>query len=147
VHSNASFDYAVIRVVPRVEREEFVNAGVLLFSRERRYLGCRVGLDADRLMALWPDVDVEAVSQHLRAVYAICVGSAEGGPIAALSQSERFGWLTAPRSTILQTSPVRTGVCSRQGAGCEDLSTRLGEIAAGALSGRATVSLSGWSSR
>jgi len=110
VPETASFDYAILRVVPRVERQEFINAGVVLFCRERRYLDARIHLDEGRLRALWPAADVELVRQHLEAVPLICAGDPSGGPIARLSQSERFQWLIAPRSTILQPSPVHTGV-------------------------------------
>ncbi len=129
MHANASFDYATLRVVPRVEREEFINAGVILFCRERRYLACRIQLDAARALALAPSLDIAAVQQHLRAAELICKGDPEGGPIAKLQQSERFHWLTAPRSTILQTSPVRTGICTKETDGCQDLDSRLNEIA------------------
>lgn len=107
----ASFDYAVLRVVPRVEREEFVNAGVLVFCLERRYLAARVRLDEARLKALWPEVDVELVRDHLAAVERICQGDPAAGPIAQLSLRERFHWLTSARSTILQPGPVHTGIC------------------------------------
>jgi DUF3037 family protein len=110
VPETASFDYAILRVVPRVERQEFINAGVVVFCRERRYLDARIHLDEARLRALWPAADVELVRQHLEAVPLICAGDPSGGPIARLSQSERFLWLIAPRSTILQPSPVHTGV-------------------------------------
>jgi Protein of unknown function (DUF3037) len=110
VPETASFDYAILRVVPRVERQEFINAGVVVFCRERRYLDARIHLDEARLRALWPAADVELVQQHLEAVPLICAGDPAGGPIARLSQSERFLWLIAPRSTILQPSPVHTGV-------------------------------------
>jgi hypothetical protein len=133
VHANASFDYAVIRVVPRVEREEFVNAGVILFCRERRYLACRIQFDDARALALAPLLDVEAVRQHLHALELVCEGDAAGGPIAALSQSERFHWLTAPRSTVVQPSTVRTGICTKENGGCHDLDIRLHEIAASML--------------
>ena len=129
MHVNASFDYATLRVVPRVEREEFVNAGVILFCLERRYLSCRISLDERRLLALWPGMDVDLVRGHLRAVQLICAGEPEGGPMALLSQRERFHWLTAPRSTVLQTSPVRTGICVKDVGGCGDLDRRLDEIA------------------
>ena len=107
----ASFDYAILRVVPRVEREEFVNAGVVVFCLEKRYLDARIMLNAERLLALWPDVDVDLVREHLDAIPRICEGDATAGPIAKLSQRERFHWLTSPRSTIIQPSPVHTGVC------------------------------------
>lgn len=107
----SSFDYAVIRVVPRVEREEFVNAGVLLFCLERDFLAARVEVNEPRLRALWPEADVGLVRQHLEAIPRICAGSPEGGPIAKLSLRERFHWLVAPRSTIIQVSPVHAGLC------------------------------------
>ena len=106
-----SFDYAVIRVVPRVERGEQINAGVLLFCLQRDFLGARVEVNAPRLYALWPETDVELVRQHLEAIPRICAGSPEGGPIARLSLRERFHWLVAPRSTIIQVSPVHAGLC------------------------------------
>jgi hypothetical protein len=106
-----SFDYAVIRVVPRVEREEFVNAGVIVFCPERRFLGARIRLDETRLISLWPEADVEMVREHLAAIERVCAGDPSGGPIAKLSQRERFHWLTSPRSTAIQPGPVHTGVC------------------------------------
>ena len=133
MHTSASFDYAVLRVVPRVEREEFVNAGVLLYCQERRFLRCVVRLNHERLRALEPTIDLALVQQHLLAAERICNGDRNGGPIAALSQRERFYWLTAPRSTILQSSPVRTGICAKTNDGCKDLDLRLQEIAASML--------------
>ena len=111
----ASFDYAVLRVVPRVEREEFINAAVVVFCLEKRYLDARVALNADRLRALWPDADLDLIRQHLNAIPRICAGDPSAGPIARLSQRERFHWLTSPRSTILQPGPVHTGVCDETG--------------------------------
>lgn len=106
-----SFDYAVIRVVPRVEREEFLNAGVILFCLERNFLDARVHIDEARLRTLWPDVDIQIVRQHLEAIPAVCQGIADAGPIAKLSQRERFHWLVSPRSTMIQVSPVHSGLC------------------------------------
>jgi len=111
VPTPASFDYAILRVVPRVERQEFINAGVVVFCSEKRYLGARIRLDAQRMKALWLDADVELAREHLEAVRRICEGDADGGPIARLSQRERFHWIVSPRSTIIQPSPVHTGVC------------------------------------
>jgi hypothetical protein len=111
VRALISFDYAVIRVVPRVEREEFLNAGVILFCLERNFLDARVHADETRLRAIWPDVDVQIVGQHLEAIPAVCQGNADAGPIAKLSQRERFHWLVSPRSTIIQVSPVHSGLC------------------------------------
>jgi hypothetical protein len=107
----ASFDYALLRVVPRVERQEFINAGVVVYCPERHFLGARIHLNRDRLNALWPDVDVELVLPHLEAIERICAADPDAGAIARLSQRERFHWLTSPRSTIVQPSPVHTGVC------------------------------------
>jgi len=107
----SSFDYAVIRVVPRVEREELINAGVLLFCLEKDFLRARVEVNEPRLRALWPEADVELIRQHLEAIPKICAGSPDGGPIARLSLRERFHWLVAPRSTIIQVSPVHAGLC------------------------------------
>jgi Protein of unknown function (DUF3037) len=110
--THASFDYALLRVVPRVEREEFMNAGVIVFCLEKNYLDARIRLDRDRLRALWPEVDHDLVSLHLEAVHRICEGDPEAGPVAQLSRRERFHWLVSPRSTIIQPSPVHTGVCA-----------------------------------
>ncbi len=120
----ASFDYAILRVVPRVERQEFVNAGVVVFCREKRYLAARVRLDRERVKALWPEVDLDLIAQHLEAVVRICEGDAAAGTIAQLSQSERFHWLVSPRSTIIQPSPVHTGVCDGTGALLDRLETQ-----------------------
>ena len=106
-----SFDYAVVRIVPRVEREEFLNAGVVLLCLEEKYLKARVHLDEARLRSLWPEVDLEEVRSHLAAIPAICEGDPGAGPIGRLSLRERFHWLTAPRSTVIQVSPVHSGVC------------------------------------
>lgn len=106
-----SFDYAIVRVVPHVERGEFINAGVILFCRTRRYLGARVALDRQRLAALAPDVDPDEVQEHLEAVVRIASGDPAGGPISRLTVAERFHWLVAPRSTVIQTSPAHSGLC------------------------------------
>jgi hypothetical protein len=105
------FAYAILRVVPRVERGEQLNAGVVLFCRRRNFLAARVELDELRLAALAPDVDPERVRAHLDALARIAAGDPAGGAVAALEPSERFGWLVAPSSTIVQPSPVHTGVC------------------------------------
>jgi hypothetical protein len=120
----ATFDYAILRVVPRVDREEFINAGVVVFCLEKRYLEARILLNADRLKALWPEVDVDLVREHLDAIPRICAGDPAGGPIAKLSQRERFHWLTAPRSTIIQPSPVHTGVCGSSEGVLDRLATQ-----------------------
>jgi Protein of unknown function (DUF3037) len=104
------FAYALVRVVPHVERGECLNAGVVLFCRQRAFLAARVGLDERRLAALAPDLDPAAVRPHLEAVPRIAAGDPAAGPIAALDRSERFGWLVAPSSTIIQPSAVHTGL-------------------------------------
>ena len=106
----APFAYASIRVVPRVERGECVNVGVVLYSRPRRYLGVRTGFDLQRLLALWPQIDVEAVQRHLDVLCQVSEGDPAGGPMALLPPFERFGWLTAPASTIVQPGPVHSGL-------------------------------------
>jgi Protein of unknown function (DUF3037) len=111
VPAQSSFDYAVVRLVPRVEREEFVNVGVILFCRARDFLGARVALDPARVRALFPDADLGTIEEHLRAIPCICDGKEGSGPIGALSQRERFHWLVAPRSTVIQVSPVHSGLC------------------------------------
>jgi hypothetical protein len=93
-----------------VDREEFLNIGVILFCLEKRFLAARVRIDSGRLMGAWPDLDTELVRQHAEAFVKICQGDADAGPIAGLSQRERFHWLVAPRSTMIQVSPVHTGL-------------------------------------
>ena len=105
-----SFDYALVRVVPRVERGEFVNAGVILFCLKKDFLHAKVEVDEPRLRALWPELDLDLVRQHLEAIPRICAGTPDAGPIGKLTLRERFHWLVAPRSTIIQTSPVHSGV-------------------------------------
>jgi Protein of unknown function (DUF3037) len=105
------FQYAVVRVVPRVERGESLNAGVILLCRPKRFLAARVGLDVDRLRALAPEVDPATIESHLGAIERIAAGDAAAGPIAALGQGERFHWLVAPSSTVIQPSEVHTGIC------------------------------------
>ena len=104
------FQYAIVRVVPRVERGEFVNAGVVLFCRTRDYLAARIELDEARLAALSPTLDVAEIRSHLDALVRVAAGDPGGGPLAQLEQSERFHWLVAPSSTMIQTSPVHTGL-------------------------------------
>src|SRR5438067_13777525 len=103
------YSYAIVRVVPRVERGECVNVGVVLFVRERRFLAARFALDQARLHALAPDLDLGLVERHLATFQAIAAGQREGGPVAELPRAERFHWLTAPRSTIIQTSACHGG--------------------------------------
>ncbi|MDT5059879.1 MAG: hypothetical protein QOH63_338 [Acidobacteriota bacterium] len=106
------FDYAVIRVVPRVEREEFVNAGVIVSCPAKDFLKALIELDRERLAAFAPALDPALVQKHLDAIPAICEGGLGAGPIGLLPPRARFHWLVAPRSTIIQTSPVHTGFCA-----------------------------------
>ena len=108
--ASSLYDYALVRLVPCVEREEFINVGVILFCRTRRFLSALVHLDEQRALALDPGLDLQEVQQHLDAIPMICAGGKEAGYVGQLSQSERFHWLVSPRSTIIQTSPVHSGV-------------------------------------
>jgi hypothetical protein len=109
---DASFNYAVIRVVPRVERAEFVNVGVILFCKERGYLEVALDHALGRLRALAPNCDFEMIGEHLRTIEIICRGGPDAGRFADWSQSERFHWLTGPSSTVIQCSPVHAGLSS-----------------------------------
>ncbi len=116
-----TYDYAVIRVVPRVEREEFVNVGVILSCPAAKFLQARVEVDPSRLLALDPALDLDTVRRHLSAIEAICAGGPGSGPIGLLPQRARFHWLTARRSSIIQTSPVHLGRCTHTGNALEHL--------------------------
>src|SRR3954447_1013355 len=105
------FQYAIVRVVPRVERGECVNVGVVFFCRPRRFLAARMALDEARLAAFAPELELDEVRAHLDAMTRIAAGEEGSGPVARLEQSERFHWLVAPSSTVIQTSPVHTGLC------------------------------------
>ena len=119
------YDYAIIRVVPCAERGEFINAGVVLHCLERGFLESRVHVDGQRLLALWPGAELDLIRQHLEAFPKICAGDPDAGPIAGLSRRERFQWLVAPRSTIIQISPVHSGLCDSPEATLEELFRRL----------------------
>jgi hypothetical protein len=121
----SAFDYAVLRVVPHVEREEFLNVGVILFCRPRAFLGVRIRLDASRLLALAPQIDLALVQLHLDQIRAVVEGRAEAGALGQMSQSERFHWLTTPRSTTIQVSPMHGGLCDDPQAALDDLFARL----------------------
>lgn len=120
-----TFDYALIRVVPSIERGEFVNVGAILFCRTRPYLDARIELDLERVRALWPAVDLEEVQEHLAVIPRVCRGGPEAGPIGRLALAERFHWLVAPRSTVIQTSPVHSGLCLDPAATLERLMDRM----------------------
>jgi len=125
VRAPETYDYAVVRVVPRVERDEFINAGILLSCQRARFLQARIALDEARLLALDPHVDLETVRRHLAAFPAICAGSPDSGPIGQLPLRARFHWMTAPRSAIIQTSPVHVGRCADPAAAIEHLLARM----------------------
>ena len=105
------FEYATIRVVPRVEREEFVNIGVILYCKDQRFLQARYKLDELRVKSCFAAIDIEELKDHLLAFEKISLAAADGGPIAKLDMPSRFRWLTATRSTVLQTSRVHPGFC------------------------------------
>jgi len=111
-----TYDYAVIRVVPRVERGEFVNAGIILSCDVERILLAKIELDEQVLLAIDPHVDMDLVRNALASIPAICAGGEAAGDIGKMSARERFHWLVAPRSTIVQTSPVHTGQCAEPAA-------------------------------
>jgi len=112
------YDYAIVRVVPRIDRGEFINVGVFVFSPTQSYLGYRIELDRERLQALSPGADIESIATHLSGLTAVCEGDAGAGPVAQLPLGERFHWLVHPRSAVLQTSAVHSGTS-------EDLSATL----------------------
>jgi hypothetical protein len=123
-----AFEYAVLRVAPRVERGELVNVGVVLFCRTRRFLGLRVELGARQeaaLRALAPDVDLDAVRSHLASIQAIVTGEASAGPIAQLADPERFRWVTSTSSTVIQPSEVHGGMTEDPAASLEELFEKL----------------------
>ena len=121
MHDHCTYDYAIIRVVPKVEREEFLNVGVVVSCPDRGFLEARIELDEQRLMAVDPTLDVETIRAHLATIPIVCTGGEPAGPIGQLSQRERFHWLVAPRSTIIQTSPAHSGCCKDPAAVLEHL--------------------------
>lgn len=120
-----TYDYAIVRVVPRVERGEFVNAGIIMSCDVERILKARIELDEDALRALDARVDLEVVREALATIPLICAGGTGAGPLGNLSARERFHWLVSPKSTIVQTSPVHTGQCDDPDAALEHLMKRM----------------------
>lgn len=123
--ADSAYDYAVIRVVPRVDRGEFVNVGVILSCPEHDFLEARIELDEARLRALAPDVDLDAVRRSLAVLPRVCAGGDAAGPIGALPPRQRFHWLVAPRSTVVQVSPVHTGRTADPGETLDHLMSRM----------------------
>jgi hypothetical protein len=120
-----SFEYAVIRVVPKVEREEFMNVGVILYCQSLAYLDALFTLNEERLFALSPGLEIDEIKKHLAAFCNICKGGAEAGPIGKLDMGSRFRWLTATRSTVLQCSKVHPGISSDPSLTLKNLHKRL----------------------
>jgi Protein of unknown function (DUF3037) len=116
-----AFQYALLRAMPSLPRGEALNVGVVLYSPRHRFLGARTTVDADRLRLLDPGVDVDGVRAHLKVIEQVAAGERSSGPIGGLVQSERFGWITAPSSTVVQPSPVHTGLCEDAAAELEHL--------------------------
>ena len=112
MQENHLYEYAVIRIVPRVERGEFINAGIIMFCKKSKFLKCRYEVNSKKILSLFPGADVDLISKNLLAFETIANGRKEGGPIALLEVPERFRWLTAVRSTIIQTSQVHPGLSS-----------------------------------
>lgn len=120
-----TYDYAIVRVVPRVERGEFVNAGVIVCCATQGFLEARIELDDTRLLALDPTVDLDAIKANLATIPMICAGGPAAGPLGRLSVRERFDWLVAPRSTAIQTAAVHLGRCDRLDEALEHLLERM----------------------
>ncbi len=123
--ARVSFEFATVRVVPRVDREEFVNAGVIMFCLSRKFLHARVHINEARWHALWPEMDINQISRHLEAFPKICAGERDAGPIAKLSLRERFHWIVAPRSTVIQISAVHSGLCESPESTLDELFRQL----------------------
>ncbi len=125
VPEHKSYDYAIIRVVPRVERGEFINAGVILFCSEMAFLDACIALDEAKVRALAPQVDIDSIREHLETIPRVAAGGKDAGPIGMLTQRERFHWLVSPRSTIVQLSPVHTGMTTEPRKDLEQLMERV----------------------
>jgi hypothetical protein len=119
------FEYAVIRVVPMVEREEFINVGIILYSKQDKFLQCMYSLNEERLRSLSDTIDITEIEQHLQAFERICKGTKDSGPIGQLDIASRFRWLTATRSTVVQTSKVHSGFCENLQEALKKLHTQL----------------------
>ena len=123
--AECAYDYAIVRVVPRVERGEMINVGVIVSCPDTEFLAAKIEIDEERLLAVDPALDLATVRAHLSTIPAICEGRPDAGPIAALPARQRFYWLVSPRSTIIQTSPVHTGRTADPAAALERLMVRM----------------------
>jgi hypothetical protein len=121
MQDKVTFEYAIIRLVPKVEREEFFNVGVILFSKRKKFLGIKYHINTDKLKALAPDLELEFLNTYLNAWELICEGKAAGGKIGEFETSDRFRWLAACRSTIIQSSKIHPGLCENPEAELEDI--------------------------
>lgn len=124
MQNRVTYEFAIIRFVPKVEREEFINIGALLFSKRKKFLGIKYSVDAQRLKALSDEVDQNTIIDYLKAWEAICMGGSQGGPIGELELSDRFRWLSACKSTVLQCSKTHPGLCTDPARELEDLFER-----------------------
>jgi hypothetical protein len=129
MRASAAYEYAVVRIVPDVARGERLNAGVILYAPAHDFLGCEVAIDVESLLAMAPRSDVRGIAEQLEALRRVAAGDPEAGPIARLSQSERFHWLIAPRSTLVQVSRPHAGSCAEPQATLRHLVTTLVERA------------------
>ena len=125
VPARAPYEYTVIRIVPCVEREEFVNAGIILFCKQHRFLGARIGLDEARLLAFQPCADLAEIRRQLDLIPLIAQGGRDAGDIGSLPPAERFRWLASPRNTVVQPSPVHPGLCDDPQAALDEIYARL----------------------
>jgi hypothetical protein len=125
VRAKHTYSYAILRVVPRVDRGEFINAGIILWCPKLTMLEAEILLDEERLKSIDPSIDMEEIRNHLSIIPAICRGEDAGGAIAKMPLAQRFGWLTATRSTVIQTSPVHMGQCEDPALIMKQLITRL----------------------
>ena len=124
MQDRVTYEFAIIRFVPKVEREEFINVGALLFSRQKKYLGIKYSVDTQRIKALSENIDQTIIIEYLKAWEAICKGGSQGGPIGELELSDRFRWLSACKSTVLQCSKTHPGLCTDPEKELEDLFKR-----------------------
>lgn len=125
MQENYLYEYAVIRVVPKVEREEFINAGVIIYCAAKKYLNAEIQVHSDKLRALDPEIDIDEIKSNLEAMTVICRGGTDAGPIGKLDMPGRFRWLTATRSTIIQPSKVHPGLCKDPEEALQKLKAKL----------------------